>query len=251
VRSELVDRIVADPPLVHGVWDETGALTGVDVLQTDITCYRLIAEFCRPGMRTLETGLGVSTALFATIGTDHTCVTFLQDEVDRLLAWCSTHQVDGHRVVFRVGDSAAVLPALQLDDLDLVLIDGGHGFPLPVLDWYHGASALRQGGLLVVDDLPLPAVGMLAQFLDLDPRWVLVDRTHKWAAYHRDVVAPLAEDWWQQPFLVGPVVLNAARPSRGDARRVAAAGWGRLQRRLRFPRGGRGRPSGGRRPAGR
>lgn len=239
----LVERILADPPLVHGVYDASGALTGHGVLGTDVACYELIASCCSPGTRTLETGLGVSTALFAAIGTDHTCVTYAQDEVDRLLAWCSRCGVDAHRVTFHVGDSAAILPGVAPTGLDLVLIDGGHGFPLPVLDWYHGAGGLGTGGVLVVDDVALPAVSVLTQFLDLDPRWSPLEHTGKWAAYRRVGEGPLAEDWWQQPFLHGPVLLNALRPSAADVRRCAAAAARRVRARLRTPTAGRARPS--------
>jgi methyltransferase family protein len=245
VAQPLVERILTDPPLVHGIYDATGAVTGHHVHSTDLDCYRLIADACSEGVRTLETGLGVSTALFAALGTDHTCVTYAQDEVDRLLDWSRRCGVDARRVTFHVGDSAAILPSLAPDPLDLVFIDGGHGFPLPVLDWYHGAGRLRDGGVLVVDDVPLPAVSVLTQFLDLDPRWAPLARTGKWAAYRRTGGGTLAQDWWQQPFLRGPALLNA------DARRCAAAAVARVRTglparvraRVRAATAGRARPS--------
>jgi hypothetical protein len=64
-----------------------------------------------------------------------------------------------------------VLPRLEPRPLDLVLIDGAHGFPYPVLDWWFLAPRLRVGGLLVVDDAYLPPVGALADFLRGQPSW--------------------------------------------------------------------------------
>ena len=65
---------------------------------------------------------------------------------------------------------------LPPEPLDFVLIDGGHGFPTPMLDWFYGAGRLRRGGVAVFDDVQLPAVAMLvgtwpAAFAgtDLDP----------------------------------------------------------------------------------
>lgn len=243
-------QILAEPPLVHGVYDADGTLTGHGVWHTDTSCYEVIAGSVHAGMRTLETGLGVSTALFAALATDHTCVTYGQDEVDRLLAYCAARDIDMQGVTFHVGDSARILPALDLADLDLVLIDGGHGFPFPVIDWYHGAGALRPGGLVVIDDLQLPAVAIVSQFLDLDPRWSPVQRTDKWAAYRREAAGPLAEDWWQQPFLTGPVMLNPRPPVEaavadgrrliGAAARRAGAAWRRAGAAWRGVAGRRG-----------
>ena len=29
--------------------------------------------------------------------------------------------------------------------LDVVFVDGGHGFPVPMIDWFYGAGRLRRG----------------------------------------------------------------------------------------------------------
>lgn len=55
--------------------------------------------------------------------------------------------------------------------LDLILIDGHHGFPTPFLDWYYTADPLRVGGLLIVDDTQLWTGHTLKQFLLRQPGW--------------------------------------------------------------------------------
>ena len=85
------------------------------------------------------------------------------------------------------------------------MIDGSHGFPHPTLDWYYGAPHLEHGGLLVVDDRQLPAVRMLTDFLDRDPRWRTVSSAPNWAAYERLADGGVREDWWEQPFVPGSV----------------------------------------------
>ena len=169
---------------------------------TEPGCYRLIAEHCPTGSRTLETGCGLSTVLFAALGAHHTCCTPAQDEADRVLAHCTARQFPTEHLRFAVGSSHDTLPAIERSGAihDLVLIDGCHGFPLPITDWFYGASTLQAGGVLVVDDINLPAVRVVAGFLDQDPRWAALGGTKKWRAWRRLHDGPLAEDWTAQPW---------------------------------------------------
>ena len=198
--SPIVARLAADPPVVHGIWDETGTRVDTGLWSTDVDCYELIAERCDNTSRTLETGLGLSTALLAALGARHTCVTYSQEEVDRLKAYCAAHDISTSTLTFAIGLSDAVLPTLDPTPLDLVLIDGGHGFPTPVIDWFYGAARLVKGGVVVIDDLQLPAPLMLADYLRQDNRWRECGGSGKWTAFERRSEGSLSEDWWAQKF---------------------------------------------------
>jgi hypothetical protein len=200
-RLALVEQILADPPVVHPM--EGGvAQPRMGVWATEASCYRFLAERCPPGTRTLETGSGLSTVLFAALGADHICCTAGQEEADRVLEHCRTRGIDAGGLRFEVGSSHRTLPPLEAAGVarDVVLVDGSHAFPLPAVDWFYGAALLGSGGLLVVDDLDLPAVGVLVRFLDQDPRWRQVAGTAKWRAWERLKDGPLSEDWTEQPF---------------------------------------------------
>ncbi len=200
-RRAVVEQVLADPPVVHPM--EAGVATPrMGVWSTEPACYRFLADRCPPGTRTLETGSGLSTVLFAALGTDHICCTAGQEEADRVLAHCASRGIDASRLRFEVGSSHRTLPPLEAAGVarDLVLIDGSHAFPLPEVDWFFGAALLGVGGVLVVDDLDLPAVALLARFLELDPRWQALAGTRKWQAWERRVAGPLSEDWTEQPF---------------------------------------------------
>jgi hypothetical protein len=43
--------------------------------------------------------------------------------------------------------SEVYLPRSELSALDLVLLDGKHAFPWPMVDWFYSADRLKQGGL--------------------------------------------------------------------------------------------------------
>ena len=193
--SALVDRLLADPPAVHV---ELGNPEG-GVWRTDRDCYEFIAASVAPDARTLETGLGISTVLFLLLGAWHTCVTPFLSEASRLRAYCLDRGIPADRLQLIVDYSDNALPGLS-GERDLVFVDGGHAFPIPMLDWRYAGGRLRRGGLVVVDDMHLPAVGVLCHYLDSDPRWQLRRRTVKWAAYERLSEGPLRDEWTDQPF---------------------------------------------------
>jgi Methyltransferase domain len=124
-----------------------------------------------PDLNTLETGAGTSTIIFAAAGTDHEVITPDEGERERIVEECERRQISTARVSFRIGASHDVLATLPHRPLDLVLIDGAHGFPYPILDWWHLAPRLRVGGRLLVDDCYMPPVAALVDFLRADERW--------------------------------------------------------------------------------
>jgi predicted O-methyltransferase YrrM len=198
-RSQDIFTVIRDPPRVH---EHAGAPGGV--YGTSVDCYEFLAQHAVPGARTLETGLGISTALFAVWGTEHTCVVFDQREVDALQAWAAEREIDLSRMTFEVGMSDEVLPRLDPTELDLVFVDGGHAFPMAIVDWYYTAGRLREGGIAVFDDVQLASVRLgLFDFLDADPRWQPVAMTGKWAACVRCAAGGLREAWSDQPFING------------------------------------------------
>ncbi|MCU1427034.1 MAG: class SAM-dependent methyltransferase [Actinomycetia bacterium] len=210
----LIDRLLADPPAVHAM--QAGDDPEIGIWSTDRDCYLLLAEHAGPDTHTLETGSGVSTVLFAALGARHTCVTPAQAEADRILGYCAEKGIDTSSLTFEIGCSDDVLPRLSGGpSLDLVLIDGNHGYPTPMLDWYYAGSRLRRDGILVLDDIVLPAVAHMCAFLDRDPRFAADRRTEKWAAYRRVTDGDLRQDWFEQPFYTAPAPSGlAAVPGR-------------------------------------
>jgi hypothetical protein len=198
-RIAFAKRVLSNPPRVHPLMPSGG------VWMTDEDCYLFLAEHCGPSSTTLETGLGISTVLFTGWGCQHTCVVPDQDEADRLLAYCTSEDINVDRLLLRVAPSDVELPRQDDSLLDLVFLDGGHEFPIPAIDWYYAGRRLRDGGKLVVDDVQLPGLyrGLLP-FLDADPRWKLLNATPKWRAYEHRASGPVRDGWQDQAFF-GPV----------------------------------------------
>lgn len=206
-RLALVDKLSDSPPVVHYMSHEDlldGQLTGV--WKTEDACYRFMATRCAPGSRTAETGCGVSTILFAGWGAKHLCITPAQEESDAVVEYCNANGISTKDLQFDIApsDQALTRPAHDPQQLDLFFIDGCHGFPSPIIDWYFGAARLRRGGLLVVDDVQLPAVRLLEDFLDASPAWTRAAGSQKWVAYERDGEGSLQQNWFLQPFYRHP-----------------------------------------------
>lgn len=219
-----LDRVLgvlaSDPPNVH-----PNAPQGVWAAADD--CLEFLAATVRTGSRTLETGCGATTIVFAAAGSHHDAVFLDGFEGEGVLAWCTKHGVSTEHVAFHAGSSSETLPRLDIGPLDLVMVDGCHGFPFPQLDWYYTASHLVDGGVLVVDDTHLPAPYELRRYLESDPRWERIRVGSQWAAFRRKGSGSLDEEWVSQQFHQ-PLALRAQA-----VRRQVRGTLGRLRRRLR------------------
>jgi predicted O-methyltransferase YrrM len=173
-----LDDLLRDAPNFHRHMITTGCWgLGEDML-------RFLDRHLRPGMRTIETGAGVSTVLFALKGARHTCVVPDAQQVDAIRSYCTQRAISLEQVEFVVAPSQDVLPGLG-GTFDLALIDGAHGFPLPFLDWFYLARLLKRGGLVVIDDLYIWTCAALAEFLESEPNWKLVTETWRAAVFEK------------------------------------------------------------------
>jgi methyltransferase family protein len=164
--------------------------------------------------RTLETGAGLSTLLFALKGAKHTCITPSQQEVERIHAYASQHRISLRQVDFRLGLSTDVLPKMEPIELDLALIDGGHGFPTVFMDWYYIASWLKLGGTLIIDDLQIWTGHVLKEFLLADRAWKLKELfANKTAIFVKEQECRPWSDFGGQPYVLKQsALLNVPEP---------------------------------------
>ena len=148
--------VLNDPPKPH-----EDAQGGFMVMGLTEAALRFIYENVGAESTTLETGCGLSTAVFALTGSRHTVIAPAPREFEITKAYCRE-------------PSQKVLPALESPPLDLVLIDGGHGFPTPYVDWFYTAGKLKKGGYVIVDDIWVWSCQILRDFLSEQPEWEFV-----------------------------------------------------------------------------
>ncbi len=188
IATPLTSRLRADPPFVHSDHGYLGlAWPALEWLEANV----------RPGMTTLETGSGSSTLVFAAGGASHTAISPVADEHERNTRYCAEHGNPTDRLRFIAGSShTALLEDWTPEPLDLVLIDGAHSFPFPVLDWTYTAPHLKVGGRMLVDDAYQPAVNVLVRYLRSNDAWELETVPgHRTPVFRKVSAEPLSFDW--------------------------------------------------------
>lgn len=191
-----VGDLIASPPKLH---IQQGELIGDWRLADEELLF--IDRRLAPGMRTIETGAGVSTVLFAVRGTRHTCIVPDSGLVGRIKAWCDENGVSHEGVSFVVDRSESALPQLKGSQYDLALIDGRHSFPTPFIDWFFLSQMLSPGGIVIVDDLHIWTCDLLRRFLLSASGWHVAEETLRAAAFVKDGECAHEEQWQHQPFV--------------------------------------------------
>jgi hypothetical protein len=181
VATSLTDELRAQTPTLHGEAEYWGLAW---------PALAWLEENVQPGMATLETGAGSSTIVFTAGGAEHEAVTPSAGEADRIRAQCERRGISTERLRFRIGPSHEVLPGWEPRALDLVLVDGAHGFPYPILDWWWLAPHVRIGGRMLLDDAYMPPVAMLVDHLRVSPAW----QVERAVGYRTVIVRKLADE---------------------------------------------------------
>jgi predicted O-methyltransferase YrrM len=152
---------------------------------------------------TLETGSGRSTLVLLHTGVArHIAIQPSADEFAAIREFCDANGISTAALDAVVARSQDYLPTATLPMLDIILIDGAHAFPYPFLDWHFTASALKAGGLLIVDDVQIATGAILADFLDAERGWSRVARNSRFAAFRRGTASLVpSHDWNGQPYL--------------------------------------------------
>ena len=160
---------------------------------------RFLSEQLAPGMATLETGAGQTTVAFCLKGTRHVAITPDTEQAARIRAYLHGAGVDCE-LSFIHQSSDVALPAGSgiPDKLDLVLIDGAHRFPFPMVDYHYTESRLPVGGVLVIDDFRMPSVRILYDFLQGEDDWKLEREFRTTAFFRRVGRTEYTRDWADQ-----------------------------------------------------
>jgi predicted O-methyltransferase YrrM len=189
-----VDDIVARPPEPH---DDSGHLVS---WRLEDSALQYLDSLARPGLRTLEVGVGASTMVLAAQRCQHLAITASASEVRRLRAYASQRAIALDTVEFRVGRSQDVLPTLDHHGVDLAVVDGEHAFPLPIVDWLFAAERLRVGGIMLIDDVQIWTGSVLRAFLGDEPGWSLEWEESRAFAF-RKTAEPVVRPWPEQPYV--------------------------------------------------
>lgn len=190
----IIEQLLKDKPAFHAWPDGTPANWSVagDVL-------RFLTDLVKPGMNTLETGAGQTTVVFAVRGANHVCITPDTAQAERIRAYLEPLGTSSSvRFIHQSSDEALPSGCHIPERLDLVLIDGAHRFPFPILDWYYTQARVPVGGMMIVDDIRMPSVRILYDFLNGEDEWELVTAFEVTAAFRRVKETVCVWDWADQ-----------------------------------------------------
>jgi hypothetical protein len=144
-----------------------------------------------------ETGCGGSTIVLSHASERH--IAFAIEGEDRTISELRAHDaIQCDRVSFVEGKTRYTLPSYHFGgELDLVLLDGPHAYPLPQLEFVYVFPHIRTGGWLVLDDIQIPSVYQLFRFLRAEPGIILEEIVVRTAFFRRVEAVQHGPDGWQ------------------------------------------------------
>lgn len=199
--------LLADIEALGPAWHGAGSVSA-DVLGA-------IARLAPAGgwANTLETGCGRTSLLLARLGRRHTIFTFTA--ADTHYAPDNSHRqtltnplLNAEAVRWVLGPTQRTMPAFAFEGpYDFALLDGPHSYPFVELEYFYVYPHVAAGGYLAVDDIHIPTVHRLYEFLREDAMWEPAGVTDNTAFFRRTgapLFDPYGDDWQGQRF-------NAAR----------------------------------------
>jgi hypothetical protein len=155
--------------------------------------------------RSAETGVGKSTLLFSHLSKHHTV--FALDDTggtNSLGQVRASPLLNQASVEFVLGPTQETLPRYRfVEQLQLVLIDGPHGYPFPDLEYYFFYPHLDENALLIIDDIHIPTIFRLFSFLREDAMFDFLGVASTTAFFRRNSVPlfnPTGDGWWLQNY---------------------------------------------------
>ena len=125
------------------------------------------------------------------------------------------------------GSTQLTVPAYEFKEpFQFVLLDGPHAYPFPELEYYRVYPHIQTGGLLIIDDIWIPTIYRLFEFLKEEPMFRLHKVIANTAFFIRTAAPtfdPLGDGWTEQPYNQSrfPVNLTPVQTLRRTLKRQA------------------------------
>ncbi|MFO7301735.1 MAG: class I SAM-dependent methyltransferase [Acidobacteriota bacterium] len=166
-------------------------------------------------VRSAETGTGKTTLLLSHLSERHTV--FAVDYGRSLSVTRQSPLLRRERVEFVEGPTQRTLFQYRFTEpLDFVLIDGPHAYPFPQMEYWAFYPHIREGGLLAIDDIHIPTIRHLFDFLCEEPMFELVEVVEATGFFRRTsapLFDPYSDNWHRQPFNAARFPASTAAPA--------------------------------------
>lgn len=144
-----------------------------------------------------ETGCGGSTIILSQLSERH--VAFAIEGENRTISKLREHpSLKPGTVIFVEGETRQTVPSYHTPaQLDLLLLDGPHAYPLPQVEFAYLFPRVRVGGWIAIDDIQIPSVHELFRFLKRDPEVMFEEVVVRTAFFWRVCVLDYGPDGWE------------------------------------------------------
>ncbi len=190
--ESIVDQIVDLPP----EWHAAGSMSP--------KILRAMAKHCADKNieRSVETGVGKSTLLLSQVSANHKV--FAIDGGGSLTATRQCRLLAKEHVEFIEGPTQQTIPKHAFEGkLQFALIDGPHAYPFAELEYYFIYPLLDEGAIFVIDDIHIPTIYNMFQFMKKDGMYELLEVVQNTAFFQRtgqEAFNPLGDGWEHQPY---------------------------------------------------
>jgi len=202
-RQDAIKTVLSEKPSLHD--DPVRGVGHRRFLSLSDRALSYLASLITDHSITLETGNGLTTLLFAILSQRHFSISPDKVVFERIREYLHNHRwsVPADDLILICAGSETVVPRESFPLLDIVLIDGNHGFPLPFIDWFYTSKLLRTGGILIVDDCQLWTGHTLKEFLMREAEWKQVfEDQQKTFGFQKIAPTSVTKDWYQQPAMM-------------------------------------------------
>jgi hypothetical protein len=211
IQDDVIEAIAALPQDWHGAGSVSADVIAAIVRLTDGRV-----------ARSIETGAGKTTLLLSHIADRHTV--FALDMGDSVRLTMQSDLLNRSHLEWIDGPTQRTLFEYDFTEpLDLVLIDGPHGYPFPEMEYWAVYRHIRQGGLLLIDDIHIPTINSMFRFLKEEPMFELVEIVGTTAFFRRTAAPtfdPYCDGWYLQPYNTARFPLDVStaipEPPSGD-----------------------------------
>lgn len=151
----------------------------------------------------LETGSGKSTLLFSHLSQHHK-VFALDNGNGSITNVLNSPLLNRDTIELIDGATQITLPNYVFkQQFQLALIDGPHGYPFCDLEYFYIYPLLQENALLIIDDIDIPTVYNMYQFIKADDMFDLIEVIDKTAFFYRTncpTFSPIGDGWWLQKY---------------------------------------------------
>jgi hypothetical protein len=163
-------------PLLHS-WDEGKTWNDGGFSKESFVNQHGFFEKHGAPRRILETGAGNSTIFFL-LHKPEKLVSIAPDAAlfERITSFCDKNEIDRNGLECLAAGSQWALPDLAKSQarFDFALIDGFHGWPVVMVDFYYINAIVEPGGYIMIDDTQLYSIKELCRWLNEQPGFELV-----------------------------------------------------------------------------